>query len=516
PDGKILVGGDFTTYNGGTENKIIRLNSDGTKGSTFITGTEFNNAVNSIAIQPDGKILVGGDFGVTNYIIRLNSDGTKDTTFNTGTGFNNYVKLIAVQPDGKILLGGDFTTYNGGTENYIIRLSSDGTKDSTFTTGIGFNAGVDDISIQPDGKILVGGNFTTYKGVTQNRIIRLNTDGTKDTTFTTGIGFNSVVDDIAIQSDGKILVGGLFTTYQGVTQNRIIRLNSDGTKDTTFNTGTGFNNPVYAIAIQPDGKILVGGNFTTYKGVTQNRIIRLNTDGTKDTTFNTGTGFNNYVFAIAIQPDGKILVGGYFTTYKGVTQNYIIRLNSDGSKDSTFNIGTGFNSIVDDIAIQSDGKILVGGSFTTYQGVTQNGIIRLNSDGTKDTTFNTGTGFNDFVSTITIQTDGKILVGGNFTTYQGNNQSAMLIGLHSGLILATENFSDSNRFGIYPNPVKDILTINSLDNDVITAVKIHDLQGKLIQETASTTIPLSNLSAGIYMVKVTTEKGEETKKFIKE
>jgi uncharacterized delta-60 repeat protein len=158
------------------------------------------------------------------------------------------------------------------------------------------------------------------------------------------------VNVLSIQSDGKILVGGSFTTYKGLTQNYIVRLNTDGSLDSTFDVGVGFDNQVRAITIQPDGKILVGGNFTTYKGLTQTRIVRLNTDGSLDSTFDVGTGFNTLVLSLLTQSDGKILVGGNFSTYKGLTQNFIARLNIDGSLDSTFNIGTGFNSTVFEIS----------------------------------------------------------------------------------------------------------------------------------------------------------------------
>jgi uncharacterized delta-60 repeat protein len=359
----------------------------------FNNSIGFNGAVFSIAIQPDGKILVGGSFttykGLTaNRIIRLNSDGTKDLTFDNSIGFNSDVRSIAIQPDGKILCGGFFTTYKGLTANRIIRLNSDGTKDLTFDNSIGFNFTVLLVPIQPDGKILVGGAFTTYKGVTANRIIRLNSDGTKDLTFDNLIGFNFTVLLVAIQPDGKILVGGDFTTYKGLTENYIIRLNSDGTKDLTFDNSIGFNASVESIAIQPDGKILCGGVFITYKGLTENRIIRLNADGSKDLTFDNSIGFDIDVVSIAIQPDGKILVGGQFTTYKGVTANFIIRLNSDGSIDGTFNYGTGFNNIVSSILIQPDGKIIVGGDFTTYNGYTNNNIIKLNTSGGSVSTLN--------------------------------------------------------------------------------------------------------------------------------
>jgi len=148
----------------------------------------------------------------------------------------------------------------------------------------------------------------------------------------------------AIQSDGKIIVGGDFTSFSGVTSNRIIRLNSGGTIDDTFTIGTGFNNSVYFVSALSNGKIMVGGAFTSYSGVTSNRIVRLNSDGTIDNTFSIGTGFNNHVLSINIQTNGKILVSGNFTSYNGTTVRNIVRLFSDGTLDTTLNTGTGFGS----------------------------------------------------------------------------------------------------------------------------------------------------------------------------
>jgi uncharacterized delta-60 repeat protein len=431
-DGKILVGGQFTTFTGSSQNYLIRLNSDGSKDTTFDIGTGFNSIVRSIAIQTDGKILVGGQFTTftgssQNYLIRLNSDGSKDTTFNIGTGFNSLIWIIKLQSDGKILVGGQFTTFTGSSQNYLIRLNSDGSKDTTFDIGTGFDSTVRSFAIQTDEKILVGGSFTTFTGSSQNRLIRLNSDGSKDVTFNIGAGFSNIVLSFILKSNGKILLGGNFNFVSGTTQNRFTKINGDSTTiNESFNIGTGFNGNIYTTSIQLDGKILVGGEFTTFTGSSQNRLIRLNTDGSKDVTFNIGTGFNGVVLKIAIQSDGKILVGGAFNTFTGSSQNRLIRLNSDGSKDSTFDIGTGFDITVRSIAIQTDGKILVGGQFTTFTGSTQNRLIRLNSDGSKDTTFNIGTAFNNIVYTTLIQSDGKILVGGQFTTFTGSTQNRLI------------------------------------------------------------------------------------------
>ena len=445
-DGKAIVGGAFTTYQGLSQGRIIRLNTDASWDTTFSTGVGFSASPNAIAIQSDGKIVVGGNFtsylGIArNYIIRLLATGGIDTTFSIGTGFGTFVRALAIQSDGKILVGGDFTTYQGTNRNRIARLNTDGSFDTTFSMGTGFNGAVRAIYIQSDGKIIVGGDFTTYQGTTSNRIIRLNTDGSIDATFNVGTGFINSVRGIAIQTDGKVVAVGDSASYQGNTSNYIVRINTNGSFDSTFNTGTGFGSPAYSIALQSDGKIVVGGNFLTYQGNSSNKIIRLNTDGSIDTPFSIGSGFNGIaVQAVAIQSDGEILVGGDFTWYQIVTMNRLMRLNTDGSFDSTFNIGTGFNNIVRAIAIQPDGKILVGGDFATYQGITSNRIVRLNTDGSIDSTFNIGSAFGgNTVRAIAIQSDGKIVVGGNFTSYQGITSNRIIRLNTDGSIDATFN-----------------------------------------------------------------------------
>ncbi len=210
--------------------------------------------------------------------------------------------------------------------------------------------------------------------------------GSLDASFTqAGTGFNTFVFDLALQTDGKVIVGGAFFQYNGTTQNYVTRLNTDGTLDAAFApTGTGLNNTVISLAVQTDGKILVGGSFTSYNGTTRNYIARLNADGTLDATFApTGTGLNGGVTTLILQADGKVLVGGGFTDYNGTTRNRIARLNADGTLDATFvPTGTGLSGQVQKIVLQADGKVLVGGGFTDYNGTTRNRIARLNADGT--------------------------------------------------------------------------------------------------------------------------------------
>ena len=227
----------------------------------------------SLAVQADGKILVGGDFHTLGgqprrRIGRLNADGSLDTGFDPGADW--FVRSLAVQADGKILVGGAFTELGGQPRRYIGRLNADGTLDTGFDPVAG--EGVTSLALQADGKILVGGLFTVLGGQPHRYIGRLNADGSVDTGF--GPGASTAVALLALQADGKILVGGNFTYLCGQARNRIGRLNADGTLDAGFDPGA--NGSPEQMAIQADGKIVVGGTFLTLAGETRQRIGRLN------------------------------------------------------------------------------------------------------------------------------------------------------------------------------------------------------------------------------------------------
>ncbi|HAI77332.1 MAG TPA: hypothetical protein DCM08_13945 [Microscillaceae bacterium] len=321
-----------------------------------------------------------------------------DATFNIGTGFNGSVRALALQSSGRVIAAGNFTSFNGTTCNSIARLDTNGSFDAVFNIGTGFNFSVSDIALQSDGKVIAVGEFTSFNGTTRNRIARLDADGALDATFAPpGTGFNSIVTSIVIQPDGKVILGGWFTSFNGTSRSRIARLNTDGSLDTGFNPGSGFNNDVYCLALQSDGKVLVGGFFSSFNGTTCNRIARLNADGSLDTGFNPGTGFNFDIRALAVQSDGKILAGGQFTAFNGSSINRIIRLNVDGSQDINFNPNLGFNNPVESILLQPDGKIWVGGFFTSFNGVASNRLVRLNANGSLDVSLDLGTGLDAFL-----------------------------------------------------------------------------------------------------------------------
>ena len=353
-NGKIMISGEYLFYSGTAANRIIQLNQDGTINTGFTYGTGFQaDTTNELVELSDGKLVVVGQFTNYNgtearYIIGLNPNGTVDTGFVTGTGFNPLPlqsaspETIERQSDDKVIIGGAFWNYNGTTSPKIIRLNTNGTVDNTFVVGSGFTSGgtftntdavVTCLAIQSDGKIIVGGNFDAYSGTSVTRICRLNSNGTLDNTFTTGTGLNNVPRTIKIQPDGKILIGGTFTSYGGFVRNRIVRLNSDGTIDSTVfvGLGGGFNGDVNAIEFAQDGTILVGGNFTSYSGSSSyQRLINLNSNGSVNTSFQTNNP-NERVDSIAVLPDGDIYVGGLFSLFGSTTVQRFVKLSSNGS-----------------------------------------------------------------------------------------------------------------------------------------------------------------------------------------
>jgi uncharacterized delta-60 repeat protein len=357
--------------------------------------------------------------------------GSLDPTFNPGSGANSWINVILAQSDGKLLIGGLFTAFNGTNRPYVARLNWDGSLDTTFNPGTGPNNALVGLALQPDGKVLIGGFFTSESGQSFRYVARLLPTGSLDTGFATGTNLNNTVKTVVAQADGKVLIGGDFTAYNITPRNRLARLNADGSLDTSFNPGTGADATVNAIVVQADGKILIGGNFSTINGTTRASIARLNANGSLDTSFNPGAGALFWVNSIALQPDAKLVVGGPFTSYNGTSRKGIARLNSDGSLDATFNPGTGANDWVNSVAIAQDDKVVIGGIFTNLNGITQNHLARVGTTGAGDSGFNIGTGFNDAIQSVVTPADGTIVVGGLFTSFNGTpiNRIARLIGL---------------------------------------------------------------------------------------
>lgn len=358
----------------GASAATVTLLDAGQRVTSFAPGF-FNTTVYAIEPLNNGKALVGGNIyeGISSgNFVQLNADGSVDTSFVTGTGFNDYVRAIEVQDDGKILVGGDFTSYNGTSCNRIVRLHSNGSVDSSFVTAIGSAADNDiwSIAVETSGQILVGGLFDNFNGSAANGLVRLNSSGLPATALALPFSSNATVWSVLAEPDGKIMVGGDFSS--GGNERDIIRLTSTGSRDASFNGGSGSNGGVYSVTRMPDGKYVLGGYFTFYNGSTATRCCRVNANGSLDNTF-VDVGFDSSVRRVTAQADGKTLTGGFFSA----PANRFERLTSSGAVDSSFDQGTGPAGSVYEIAIDGDGAIWVGGNFYSYNGSSSRPIVKI-------------------------------------------------------------------------------------------------------------------------------------------
>jgi uncharacterized delta-60 repeat protein len=209
--------------------------------------------------------------------------------------------------------------------------------------------------LQADGRPVLVGRFSTFDGVGRSYVARLNTNGSLDAAFAPRP--NDLVVSLALQADQKAVIGGAFTAVNGVPRNYVARLNPDGSLDGSFDPGVGPDLHVHAIAIQSDGKIVIGGQFATVNGANRVHIARLNDDGSLDTSFDPGTGANSTVVTLTLQPDGRILAGGDFTNIVSTTRYYVARLMPNGALDASFtpDIALAFGGVLS-LRNQIDGK----------------------------------------------------------------------------------------------------------------------------------------------------------------
>ena len=257
----------------------------------------------------------------------------------------------------------------------------------------GLQTGVQRLAVQPDGKVITASGFDSVNGVLASKTQRLNANGTPDATFNPGgIGANGFIGAVALQADGRILIAGGFTSYNGTPTLALARLNANGTLDPSFTSLTpGTLRQIGSLAVQPDGKVLAGSTNSFTAGQA-GALVRLNTDGTPDATFNIGTDTTNgIVNAMVVQPDGKIVVRSSFLGFNGQNGS-LVRLNTDGSADATFGLGAGLNGPVSSVVQQPDGKLLLGGSFTRLNNQPVPSVVRLLPTGALDTGFAPVTG----------------------------------------------------------------------------------------------------------------------------
>ena len=290
---------------------------------------------------------------------------------------NDLVRVVVLQQDGKILIGGNFTTLspNGGpaiTRNSIAKLNPDGTLDILFNPNA--DGVVYDILLQPDGKILASGTFQNIGGQTRNGIARLDmTTGLADSFDPNAFGIDTC---LAFQADGKILAGGTFLNAGGQSRVHMARLDPTTGLADSFDPHVAPGAP-NAIAVQADGNILVGGSFTNIGGQPRNYIARLDPTTGLANSFDPNANGSIAIHSMRVQADGNILAGGSFTSIGGQPRNYIARLDAATGLADSFDPSA--NDTVRSIAQRADGTILAGGDFTNIGGQIRNHIARLDA-----------------------------------------------------------------------------------------------------------------------------------------
>ncbi|MDJ1497014.1 T9SS type A sorting domain-containing protein [Cytophagaceae bacterium DM2B3-1] len=516
-DGKIVA---KTWHQSSTGNgQILRFMPDGSLDPTFHVGIGAEYLTTVLALQKDGKVLSDAFFNTYgeaayNSLIRLNENGTLDNSFNLKLEELGNITALTKQSDGKLLLGGYFHVVNTDNQSYLTRLNPNGHVDLSFKAGIGLDEKgnpasgfISKITVQNDNKIWVGGRFSTFNGQKTGSLIRLNPNGTTDLTFESPTQFTYDVYDIVIQPDKKILVGAVLF-YPKDSSSYLIRLNSDGSRDSSFDTGTDLPEGVYKIKLQNDGKIIVLQNITQFldigSGSAARRVIRLNPNGSLDTTF-TPYETQDYIGTMELLPNEQLLINGSLTV-PGKTEKFkLLRLNTNGSIDTTFNLPLKDKDYVGYMAIQPDGKTILAGSFSAFN----QSLIRLQIDGSIDSNFVANT-IGHFESTSLVLSSGDDL----FLVYD----YARVMKLIPQKPLGTE-ILDNSLVKLYPNPALGHFAVEVPTGWNIDKVFLYNSTGKIVPVTTENVvggyqIHTGNLPSGLYILKAFTAKGTFSKRVI--
>ena len=421
PDGKILVGGQFTQAGGQTLTaQLIRLLPNGQLDASF-TAPQFTPVFSSLniyalALQPDGSILVGGEFAQpARALCRLRPNGQLDASFAANAGTGTVVQQLAVQPDGNLLVGGRIGNNVPSRTAGLLRLLPTGGLDVGFQAPGNLDCyGYTDtpqIEVLADGRLLVqGGPFGSH------RVARLLATGALDTSFPLNDAlpfpdYMSVYTCTRLRN-GNWLLGGAFSSFDGQ-RGSVIEYTFDGQPVGGPRPRVSEPSLVSTLAVQPDGKILVGGDFNWLNGAPADNLGRLRPNGDADTTFNARCGTDGMVYKVALLPTGEVLAGGSFRLVNGQNSPALVRLAATGQPDAGFvpfptSVGpSGLVTRVTALLPLAGGDVVVGGNLNNNQ----HSLLRLGRSGQQQWAYNVGV-----VQTLGLQPDGKILAAGSRLT----------------------------------------------------------------------------------------------------
>ncbi|MDQ2769086.1 MAG: T9SS type A sorting domain-containing protein [Bacteroidota bacterium] len=620
PDGKILVGGRFATFDGQPANGLVRLNANGSRDPTFVSPLNQSLArVEGLLLQPDGKVLAygllpvnssthptpgivrllpsgsidpsfsaptfldaqvstGGVYGPAvvlqsdgklvvagsfvapsaNRLVRLNSNGTVDPSFQTGAGPSSAPTALGLQPNGTVWVGGFFNDYNG-METPLVQLASTGARDSSFNPSLQIDAYVQAMVRQPNGQVIIGGNFTVLGGQPVHRLARLMPNGMLDASFTAAAGvLPAAVTSLALQADGKVLagsiagtfrfgatgtpdpafsapyttmrlalqadgrvlIGGQFSAFDGSTvHSRLMRLTPTGAIDPTFTrdeTGIWTPNTTDALLVQPDGRIVVGGTWLPPGQALTTRVVRYLPTGALDPVFTNATVFtaasglpspDTRVYALAMPPDGSLLVGGNFGAVDGTLRYGVARLLSTGAYDPAYGPGPLRSGTVLALTVQPNGRVLVGGSMATIGPTgSLSGVLRLLEDGQLDGSFGPTTIPDNNVTAIALQPDGAILLAGSFTTV-GSQPAVGVARIVAANVLHMAALTPLTIASAWPVPAHEVLHVAPESNAHPLSSELRDVSGRRVRfmalfSTAEFSFNVESLPAGVYFLQV--------------
>ena len=441
PDGKVIVGGDIVLAGDKPVNHFIRLNTDGSPDESFMPPDFMDKGatIQTILVDNAGKILVGGSFGNESYAVRLHPDGSLDESFALSSAITNVIKIESYGEDQYMVL-------SFSHPSNLALVNNDGSIDPSFNVGTGPNGfGINgtDFTVLSDGGVLFAGSFSQFNGADHNRIVRLNPDGSVDNTFSIGTGpqgSTQVINSAKVQSDGKILLAGKFESFNDANAVNLVRLHPDGSVDESFvipgPSANFFSSGIGAMTLVDDNIFLAGLNQDFVSGVLQFRVMKLNSDGSLVNEFTAPVSdmtANGVVHdpILVNGPDGIFLSANFSRMGADDRRGIALLDRTTGELSADFDPPIGGLPIVRTVREDADGNIFIGGRFHFVNGVRSQNIAKLHPDGSLDEVFaaNIGAGPDQLVNCIELDSDGRILVGGGML-YFDNSYSGNLVRLN--------------------------------------------------------------------------------------
>ena len=358
---------------------------------------------------------------------------SNDFGFGYGDGFNYPTKCAAELTEGRILIGGNFDRYHGNEVSRLVCLNENLEVASDFQEPYGVNGTVQCITQLASGQIMIGGGFTEFMGQSALRVFRLNSDGSSDQQFNSYTGANGMVHSILELMDGRMLVTGDFSNYQGNAVNRVATVLPNGALDLGFSVGSGPDGLVYKATEQSDGSIVLVGAFQAFNGIPCNGVVKILPSGAFDPSFSVDLPTSVTFRTVTTLEDHTLLIGGAY--HDSDTNGVLINIDQNGQEVQVFYQHPEISGAVFHASQDSDGKILVVGDFTEWEGQSCAGVIRLSSNGEVDLSFGITPSYQGEIQQGIPMANGQVLLVGILTSFGGQPTNHLVTLNDSGAIV---------------------------------------------------------------------------------